>query len=97
MVGSQLLNELMRGILGALPSDVRTLHNDIEKNLRAALNGTFAKLNLVTREEFDIQSALLARARTQLKMLEAQVATLETQLADAKSAKSGSRKHGQES
>lgn len=50
---------------------------DIEKNMRALLVQGFAKLDLVTREEFDIQSQVLARAREQLTALEARIAELE--------------------
>ncbi len=52
---------------------------DIEKNMRALLAQGFTKLDLVTREEFDIQSQVLARAREQLTALEARVAELESQ------------------
>ena len=52
---------------------------DIEKNARALLMQGFAKLDLVTREEFDIQAEMLARARQQLTALEARVAALEAQ------------------
>ncbi len=52
---------------------------DIEKNMRALLMQGFAKLDLVTREEFDIQAQVLARAREQLTALEARVAELEAQ------------------
>jgi BMFP domain-containing protein YqiC len=52
---------------------------DIEKNMRALLAQGFAKLDLVTREEFDIQTQVLARAREQLIALEARVAELEAQ------------------
>ena len=52
---------------------------DIEKNIRALLTQGFAKLDLVTREEFDIQTQVLARAREQLTALEARVAELEAQ------------------
>ncbi len=51
---------------------------DIEKNMRALLTQGFAKLDLVTREEFDIQAQVLARAREQLTALEARIAELET-------------------
>ena len=51
---------------------------DIEKNLRAALAGLFAKLELVTREEFDVQTAVLLRAQERLTELEARLARLET-------------------
>lgn len=52
---------------------------DIEKNARALLMQGFAKLDLVTRDEFDIQAEVLARARQQLALLEARVAELEAQ------------------
>ena len=50
---------------------------DLEKNMRAMLQAGFSKLDLVTREEFDIQSQLLARTREKLNALEARVAELE--------------------
>jgi ubiquinone biosynthesis accessory factor UbiK len=58
---------------------------DIEKNMRALLAQGFTKLDLVTREEFDIQAQVLAHAREQLNALEARIAELEAQLkTDAK-------------
>jgi ubiquinone biosynthesis accessory factor UbiK len=51
---------------------------DFEKNARALLNQGFSKLDLVTREEFDIQSELLARTRQKVEELEARVSALET-------------------
>lgn len=50
---------------------------DIEKNFRAMLTAGFARLDLVTREEFDVQSELLARTREKLTQLEARVGQLE--------------------
>jgi len=52
---------------------------DFEKNARALLAQGFAKLDLVTREEFDVQTAVLARTREQLTALEARVIELEAQ------------------
>lgn len=52
---------------------------DIEKNVRAMLAQGFTKLDLITREEFDIQAQVLGRAREQLTALEARVAELEAQ------------------
>lgn len=52
---------------------------DIEKNLRAGLQSVFAKLDLVTREEFDVQQEVLLRTRAKLEALEAKVAELEKQ------------------
>ena len=57
---------------------------DFEKNMRALLAQGFTKLDLVTREEFDVQTQVLARAREQLAALEARVAELEAQRNTAK-------------
>lgn len=53
---------------------------DIEKNVKAMLTQGFSKLDLVTREEFDIQTQVLAKTRAKLEALEARVAELEAQL-----------------
>ncbi len=50
---------------------------DIEKNVKAMMAQGFSKLDLVTREEFDVQTQVLARTRAKLEALEAQVAALE--------------------
>jgi BMFP domain-containing protein YqiC len=52
---------------------------DIEKNVHALLMQGFSKLDLITREEFDVQTQVLARARQQLTALEARIAELEAQ------------------
>jgi len=55
----------------------RTPAKDVEKNMRALLNAFFSRLDLVTREEFDVQTELLQRTRQQLAQLEAKVTLLE--------------------
>lgn len=55
---------------------------DVEKNLRAMLNQGFSKLDLLTREEFEVQAEVLARTRTRLEALEKRVAELEAQQKD---------------
>ncbi len=50
---------------------------DVEKNLRALLSSTFAKMDLVTREEFDVQREVLLRARDKISQLEARLAEIE--------------------
>jgi BMFP domain-containing protein YqiC len=64
----------MAELLAATPA------RDFEKNLRALVTGALGRLDLVTREEFDVQAKLLARARNQLVALEARVAELERRL-----------------
>lgn len=53
---------------------------DLEKNARALLSGFFSRLDLVTREEFDVQSEVLRRTSEKLEQLEAKVTELETQV-----------------
>ena len=53
---------------------------DIEKNLRGMLSSAFSRLDLVTREEFDVQAKVLARAREKLVAIEARVSELEKKL-----------------
>ena len=74
MLNPKLLDEMsarVSSLLAATPA------GDVEKNMRAALGSLFAKLDLVTREEFDVQREVLARAREKLAALEARVAELE--------------------
>ncbi|ARP77216.1 hypothetical protein CAL11_14185 [Bordetella genomosp. 6] len=54
---------------------------DVERNVRAMMTQTFARLDLITREEFEVQVDLLARARTRVDQLSAQVQQLEARLA----------------
>ena len=53
---------------------------DIEKNMKAMLSQGFSKMDLVTREEFDVQAQVLAKTRAKLEELELRVAELEAQL-----------------
>ena len=74
MINTKLLDGLadrLKAITATSPAA------DIEKNMRALLSSTFARLNLVTRDEFDAQSAMLARTRAKLEELKKQVAELE--------------------
>ncbi|HHM06053.1 MAG TPA: accessory factor UbiK family protein [Gammaproteobacteria bacterium] len=77
-----ILDQLAEKLAAAVPPGMRELQQDLEKNFRAILQSTFARLDLVTREEFDVQSAVLARTREKLEQLEAQVRALEARLAD---------------
>ncbi len=74
MLNPKLLDEMSSRVSSLLAS---TPAGDIEKNLRAALGSLFAKLDLVTRAEFDVQREVLARTRAKLQALEARVAELE--------------------
>jgi len=76
MLNAKLFEDLTAKLSAAANSSPA---KDIEKNMRALLMQGFAKLDLVTREEFDVQAQVLARTREHLTALEARVAALETQ------------------
>ena len=63
-----------------LPEDMDVLKEDVEKNIRATLNAAFSKMELVTREEFDIQMSLLSRTRLKLEELQEKLSDLEKKL-----------------
>jgi BMFP domain-containing protein YqiC len=77
MVSPPHFETLFKHFTEALPKGALTLQQEMEKNLRIALEAALRRLNVVTREEFDVQSAVLARTRARLEALEAQVAALE--------------------
>jgi len=74
------LDEMVNRLFKALPAGMREFSHEAETNLRTALHSTLKKMDLVTREEFDIQQGVLARTRTKLEELEKQVAELEAAL-----------------
>ena len=77
--GTPMLDPKMLEDFGAKMSALlaNTPARDIEKNAKAMLSGFFGKLDLVTREEFDVQAQVLARTREKLQALEARVDALE--------------------
>lgn len=74
------LDDMVNRLFDSLPGGLRDLKQDSVRNLRAALHSTLSKMDLVTREEFDIQQGVLARTRAKLEALEKQVADMEQQL-----------------
>jgi len=68
------LNRRIRQVLDATPA------RDVERNLRALMSSTFSRMDLVTREEFDVQQEVLRRTREKLQQLEAKLAELEKSL-----------------
>ena len=80
MPDSGILDDIARRLSDAMPASARAVQDDLDKNLRAAAQAAFAKLDLVTREEFDVQRKLLARSRAKIELLEKQVAELEAKL-----------------
>lgn len=81
MLDPKHLDDFAQRLAGTLPKGLQALQSDINRNLRAGVEAGLAKLDLVTREEFDVQAAVLARTREKLNAMEARVAELERQMA----------------
>jgi BMFP domain-containing protein YqiC len=71
------LDELARKLADAVPPGLAALRDDVERNFKVVLQAGLAKLDLVTRQEFDIQAAVLRRSRERLEELEQRIAALE--------------------
>lgn len=72
------IDELAKQLAAAVPKNLRALGEDLEKNFRSLLLAGFERMDLVTREEFDLQSAVLERTREKLEQLDARLAAMET-------------------
>ncbi|TCT20172.1 ubiquinone biosynthesis accessory factor UbiK [Thiobaca trueperi] len=85
MLDPKQFDDLVQRLSSAMPKGIQVLQEDINRNLRASLEAGLGRLDLVTREEFDVQSAVLARTREKVAALEKQVSALEQALAIARS------------
>ncbi|MEZ5534981.1 MAG: accessory factor UbiK family protein [Thiolinea sp.] len=75
---SNPLEDMIKKFSESIPEPLRTMQDDMEKNMRGIMESGLQKMNLVTREEFDIQTAVLQRTREKLEALEKRVAELES-------------------
>ena len=74
---AKFVEDLARKLAANVPGSVRALQADLERNFEALLGSTFEKLQLVTREEFDVQRRVLERTREKLTRVEAELEALE--------------------
>lgn len=80
MINLKNIDELARRLSDMVPPGLGEARADVEKNVRAALQAGLGKLDLVTREEFDVQRAVLLRTREKLDLLERILVDLEARL-----------------
>ena len=73
----RLIDDLARRLAGSVPESVLALRRDLEQNFKGVLQSQLNRLDLVTREEFDVQAAVLKRTREKLAALEQRLAALE--------------------
>ncbi len=77
MLNPKQLEALAKSVMDALPPNIGNLPDQVQQNLKASLSSVFAKMDLVTREEFEIQKGVLQKTRAKLEALEERVAKLE--------------------
>ena len=71
------VDSLASKLAESVPEGLRSMREDLENNFRAVLRSSLSKLDLVTREEFEVQEAVLAKTRDKLEALEARLKELE--------------------
>lgn len=71
------IEDLARNLAESLPESLRAARDDLESNFRSVLKAGLARLDLVTREEFEVQESILARTREKLEALEKRLVELE--------------------
>lgn len=79
-MNSNSLDDLAKRLAESVPESLRAFGRDLEGNFKAVLQAQLAKLDLVTRQDFDVQAAILERTQAKLKDLEARLKDLETKL-----------------
>jgi BMFP domain-containing protein YqiC len=81
MIDPKKIDDLVRQLSASLPPELASLDNELRKQFKAVLESAFQRLDLVSREEFDIQVKVLHKTRQKLEALEKQIAELEQQSA----------------
>lgn len=77
MLDAKKIEQIVRQIKDSLPQGIRDLGQDLDKKLRATLQSQLGKLDLVSREEFDIQTQVLLRTREKIMQMEKRIKQLE--------------------
>ncbi len=73
----QLIDDLAKRLMSSMPDGVKSMQQDLETNVKGALHSVLGKMNLVSREEFDVQAAVLQKTRAKLEQLLERLAELE--------------------
>ena len=76
-MNNESIENIASRLAEAVPEGLRSVRDDLEQNFRSVLRASLNKLDLVTREEFEVQEAVLAKTRAKLEALEAQVKEME--------------------
>ena len=83
MIDPKKIEQIARQVHESTPKGIREFGEDAEKKIRQVLQAQFSRMDLVNREEFDVQTQVLLRTREKLAVLEQRLAALEAKPADA--------------
>jgi len=78
MIDPKNINDIIQNVIDAMPQGLKNMPVEIQNNFRAAIQGVFERLDLVTREEFDAQRGVLLRTREKLEALERRLSEFES-------------------
>ncbi len=87
MFDPKFFDELSKRLADSIPESVKSVRSDMEKHFHTILQSMFSKLDLITREEFDIQALVLSKTRAKLEKLEQKIEALEKKANPAKQKK----------
>lgn len=76
MFDPKQFDELAKSLFATLPNSLQNIEKDIQQKFKEVLQATFTRMDLITRDEFDVQCKVLARTREKLDQLQAQVDVL---------------------
>ncbi len=79
MFDTKAIDDIASKLANAIPPGLADFKDDMERNFHGILQGALGKMDLVTREEFEVQKAVLAKTRSRLDALEKRVADMEVQ------------------
>ncbi len=94
MFDPKQLDDLARRMAASMPKGVQVMQEDLNRGFRATIEAGLGKLDLVTREEFDVQAAVLARTRAKLEALQLRIGELEAAAGQGKTAAGGAESDG---
>lgn len=82
MINTKKIEEIAKQVTDAIPPGLKNIANDFEDKTKTVIQNKLSQLDVVTREEFDVQTQVLIKTREKLAALEAQIAALEEKLAE---------------
>jgi len=82
MINAKKIEEIAKQVTDAIPPSVKNIANDFEEKTKTVLQRKLAQLDVVTREEFDVQTQVLLKTREKLAQMEAKITELEAKLSN---------------